>query len=213
MLSPGSGQGLGSVLAQKVGGLFGINLPSVASTLPLGANAATAATALGGVATQGALAASALSSVATSSAASGAGSALGGAGGVLGFLSKVPILGSIFSLFGGGAAGAVPGSEVAADAFAAFAALEKGGIIPSAAGGMVAPGGGTLALLHPREMVLPAHISQTVQNLANSGGGSPNNFSFTNHFSGSGGSARASDLNRGIENYARNWLRNQGLRA
>jgi len=54
--------------------------------------------------------------------------------------------------------------------------LQGGGIIPSAAGGMITPrfqSGGILSMLHANEMVLPAHISQMIQNAANnnSGGG------------------------------------------
>ena len=45
------------------------------------------------------------------------------------------------------------------------------GTILSAAGGAIVPddvmgGGGTLSILHPREMVLPAHISEMVQDMA-----------------------------------------------
>lgn len=48
--------------------------------------------------------------------------------------------------------------------------LEGGGIIPSAAGGMVVDNkGGTLGVLHPREMVLPAGLSSGLQNLITSG--------------------------------------------
>jgi hypothetical protein len=38
-----------------------------------------------------------------------------------------------------------------------------GGVVPSAARGMVLGGRGTLAILHPREMVLPAHLSDGIQ--------------------------------------------------
>ena len=38
-----------------------------------------------------------------------------------------------------------------------------GGVVPSAARGMVLGGRGTLAILHPREMVLPAHLSEGIQ--------------------------------------------------
>ena len=48
--------------------------------------------------------------------------------------------------------------------------LEQGGVIPSAAGGMVLGGGGSFAILHPREMVLPAHLSEGIQRAI--GGGS-----------------------------------------
>ncbi|HXJ62426.1 MAG TPA: hypothetical protein VNN79_01615, partial [Actinomycetota bacterium] len=55
----------------------------------------------------------------------------------------------------------------------ALFALEGGGIIPSAAGGMVA-GGGTLAVLHPREMVLPSAISGGLQSMIARGGANDN---------------------------------------
>jgi hypothetical protein len=42
-----------------------------------------------------------------------------------------------------------------------------GGLVPSAAGGMISPGG--LSILHPREMVLPAHLSEGVQNIIDRG--------------------------------------------
>ena len=61
--------------------------------------------------------------------------------------------------------------------------FERGGIMPSAQGGWAVPSlgpGGVLAQLHSNEMVLPANISQGLQNLiaapngANAGGaGSP----------------------------------------
>jgi hypothetical protein len=78
----------------------------------------------------------------------GGGGGLGGIGSAIGGFSK------IFGLFG----------------------LEHGGIIPSAQGGMIMGGvgrGGTLAVLHPNEMVLPSHISQSVQDMADGGGGGP----------------------------------------
>jgi len=47
-----------------------------------------------------------------------------------------------------------------------------GGIVPSAAGGMISPGG--LSILHPNEMILPANLSEFVQRAAAgaTGGGS-----------------------------------------
>lgn len=44
-----------------------------------------------------------------------------------------------------------------------------GGIIPSAQGGMVIPGGGGLFVGHPREMVLPERLSTGIQAAINSG--------------------------------------------
>jgi hypothetical protein len=51
---------------------------------------------------------------------------------------------------------------------------EKGGIMPSAAGGWVVPhfaDGGILSVLHQREMVLPAHISEGLQSMIGRGSG------------------------------------------
>jgi hypothetical protein len=86
----------------------------------------------------------------------GTGLSLSGSGGILGSLFK-----GIGTLFG----------------------FEHGGIVPSAQGGWAVPSlgpGGVLAQLHSNEMVLPANISQGLQNLiaapngANaSGGGAP----------------------------------------
>jgi hypothetical protein len=46
-----------------------------------------------------------------------------------------------------------------------------GGIVPSAAGGMMVggTGGASLAILHAREMVLPEHLSRGIQGMINSG--------------------------------------------
>lgn len=78
----------------------------------------------------------------SASAASGAGTAVSAGGSGAGFLG---------SIFGG--------------------LFARGGIVPSAAGGMIVGGaginGGMLSILHPEEMVLPAHISQSVQRMAN----------------------------------------------
>jgi len=49
-----------------------------------------------------------------------------------------------------------------------------GGIVPSAAGGMVAGNGATLARLHFQEMVLPAHLSNGIQTMINNGGAKSN---------------------------------------
>ena len=58
----------------------------------------------------------------------------------------------------------------------------QGGIVPSAAGGWAVPSmgpGGVLAQLHSNEMVLPAGISQGLQNMIGGGGGSPVNMNFS----------------------------------
>jgi hypothetical protein len=50
--------------------------------------------------------------------------------------------------------------------------FEHGGIVPSARGGWAVPnfGGGMPAILHPREMVLPADISEGLQGMIRGGG-------------------------------------------
>ncbi len=55
------------------------------------------------------------------------------------------------------------------DATSHLLAFESGGIVPSAAGGMVLGGRGTLAILHPREMVLPAPLSEGIQSAISGG--------------------------------------------
>lgn len=54
-----------------------------------------------------------------------------------------------------------------------------GGIVPSAAGGMIVGGvnGAQLAVLHAREMVLPEHLSRGIQNMIN--GGNSANLSYS----------------------------------
>lgn len=62
--------------------------------------------------------------------------------------------------------------------------MERGGIVPSAAGGMMVGGtGASLAILHAREMVLPAPISMGLQTMIqkNTGGGGPTNTASLNY--------------------------------
>jgi hypothetical protein len=62
-----------------------------------------------------------------------------------------------------------------------------GGIVPSAAGGMVVggltSGRGQLSILHPQEMVLPAHLSKGIQGLINGTGPGGNSFSANLNYS------------------------------
>lgn len=102
---------------------------------------------------------------------------------------------SVFSMLsgsGGGGGGAGGGAGGIMDTVGSIFStvmkfipfLEGGGIIPSAAGGMIVPrfqGGGVLSMLHMNEMVLPAHISQFVQNAATNGNSSSGS-SHTVHF-------------------------------
>lgn len=94
---------------------------------------------------------------------------------------------SITGLFGGGGgAGGLGGiGSIFTGLFGLFG-LAQGGIIPSAAGGMIMPRfqrGGILSMVHANEMVLPSHISQMVQNAANnnSGGAGPSGHTVNFH--------------------------------
>jgi hypothetical protein len=76
--------------------------------------------------------------------------------------------------------------------FSFLPGFEHGGIVPSAAGGWVVPSGGQggmLALLHSREMVLPANLSQFVQGAAaayGQGGGNNVNLTYAPTMNGPG---------------------------
>lgn len=111
------------------------------------------------------------------SAAGGAGSALGAAGsagGILGGLAKVG--GWVATALGQPEIGvplALAGSAVGGSPGGGTGGLYKyGGIVPSAAGGWVLPSspGAQPAILHSREMVLPAPISEGIQSAIAGGG-------------------------------------------
>jgi len=151
------GSGLGAGLMALVGinqpgGLFGSGLFS-------GAGTAAEATALAANTT--ALAANTTAMATLTAALTGAAAASGGAAAASGL----------------GAAGAAAGGAAAGGGgfFAWLGGLfgfAKGGIVPSAAGGWVLPNfaGATPALLHAREMVLPAPISDGLQAMIAGGG-------------------------------------------
>jgi hypothetical protein len=90
------------------------------------------------------------------------------------------------SLAGGGAvaAGAAAGGGGLFSALGGLFAFARGGIVPSAAGGWALPNfaGATPALLHAREMVLPADISQGLQSMI--AGGGAGDAHFHAHFHG-----------------------------
>jgi hypothetical protein len=117
------------------------------------------------------------------------------------------------SLFGSGG--------ILASLFKGIGALfgfERGGIVPSAQGGWAVPSlgpGGVLAQLHSNEMVLPANISQGLQNLIaaptglNGGGGAPVVVNFgvqamdsqdVSRFFRSNGSALVAAINNAMRN-------------
>ncbi|HJU15712.1 MAG TPA: hypothetical protein VJ770_04515 [Stellaceae bacterium] len=89
---------------------------------------------------------------AATAAATATSGVAGGIGGVFSAIGSIPVVGKIGSFF--------------ANIFT------QGGIVPSAMGGWSLPdfAGGMPALLHSREMVLPADISQGLQNMIRGGG-------------------------------------------
>lgn len=120
------------------------------------------------------------------------------------------------------------GAEVVHAVLSLFG-LEGGGIVGSAAAGMVTSGiggrgvdgrGGSLNVLHPKEMVLPAHLSTGIQNMINKGGdNNSRNFSANLNFSpvvngrGSGGNPMSDlrSMSTGMMGEARNAIR-RGMR-
>jgi hypothetical protein len=144
---PGTGQGVGDVLGGALSRwIFG--LPQQVGQAAAGANTAANTAALAAntaalTALTGTLGASAATSGAGALAAAGGGAAAGAAaegGGIFGFLGGL-------------------------------LAFARGGIVPSAAGGWALPNfpGAAPALLHAREMVLPAPISEGLQSMIASG--------------------------------------------
>jgi hypothetical protein len=149
LAAPAAGQGIGDVLGNAVGGwLFGMPQQVGAAA----AGAANTAALAANTAALGALTAS----LGVSAVAGGA-SALGG-------------LGSAVSLVGGTAAAAGGGGLFGF--LGGLLGFAGGGIVPSAARGWALPNfpGARPALLHAREMVLPAPISEGLQRIIGEGG-------------------------------------------
>ena len=148
--APAAGEGVSDVLGNAVGSwLFG-------APQQLGAAAANTAALAANTAALGALTASL-----GASAVAGGASALGGAASLAGGAASVGAAsggGGLFGFLGG------------------LLAFAGGGIVPSAAGGWALPNfpGARPALLHAREMVLPAPISQGLQQMIAEGGGAGN---------------------------------------
>ncbi len=145
----GVGTGGAGAVGSSIGGAIGGSSGILGSLLGLGSAAgsvASGASAIGGLFATGG-GLDTLTGAFASASAAGA-SAGGGLGAVL------PFLGTLFSFF------------------------ERGGIA-SARGGWTVPSfasGGVLSMLHSNEMVLPAHISQFVQDAAARGGGGGHTF-------------------------------------
>jgi len=161
----GLGAGLTALVGiNQPGGLFGTGLMSGAGGAAATTQAAAVTantTALG--ASTGALAAltTALTG-ATAAASTGAGASIAGGATTAGAAAGG---GGLFSWVGG------------------LLGFARGGIVPSAAGGWALPNfaGAAPALLHAREMVLPADLSQGLQSMIASGGGDAH---FHAHFHG-----------------------------
>ena len=153
------GSGLSAGLTALIGvnqpgGLFGSGLFSGAGGAAATAQAASVA------ANTTALGASTTALTALTAALTGATAAEGTSAGA--------------SLAGGAtaAAGAAAGGGGLFSWLGGLLSFDRGGIVPSAAGGWSLPNftGATPALLHAREMVLPADISQGLQGMIASGG-------------------------------------------
>jgi hypothetical protein len=165
------GTGLGVGLAALVGvnqpdGLFGTGLMSGTGGAAAGveATAVTANTTALGTSTAAVAALTAALGGVTAAETAGAGASLAGGGAA--------------------AAGAAAGSGGMLSWLGSLFAFERGGIVPSAAGGWALPNfpGATPALLHAREMVLPADISQGLQGMI--AGGGAGDAHFHAHFHG-----------------------------
>jgi hypothetical protein len=138
-----AGSALARTVAGPLGALFGGSFAGIAGDF--GRTAATAANTAALVANTAALAA--LGTALGATAAAGGIGALGGAAGLAGGAGAFDFLGGLF-------------------------AFEGGGIVPSAARGWALPNfvGARPALLHAREMVLPAPISEGLQRMIGEGG-------------------------------------------
>ncbi len=154
--APAAGEGVGDVLGNAVGGWIS------GAPEQLGGAAATTAN---------------VAALAANTAALGALSASLGASTLAGGAGALGGLGSAASLASGTAgAGAAAGGFGLFDFLGGILAFSGGGIVPSAKGGWALPNfpGAKPALLHAREMVLPAPISEGLQRLIGDGGGGGN---------------------------------------
>jgi hypothetical protein len=144
--TPGAGEGVGDVLGNALSRWI-FDLPQqLGQAAATTANTAALAANTAALTTlAGTFGASAATSGAGALGAAGAGAELSSAAGGGGFLG---LLGSLF-------------------------AFARGGIVPSAARGWALPNfpGATPALLHAREMVLPAPLSEGLQSMIAQGGG------------------------------------------
>jgi hypothetical protein len=107
----------------------------------------------------------------------------GGLAGAGGQILSAGISGDVFGaggMFGASGLGGLSSGGIFGSLFKGIGSLfgfERGGIVPSAAGGWIVPNT-SLAMLHTNEMVLPAGISQGLQNMIAGGSTSPPNVTF-----------------------------------
>jgi hypothetical protein len=149
LAAPAAGEGIGDVLGNAASRfIFGApqTLGEAATSTANIAALAANTTALG-----------AMTAALGASAAAGGVGALGGAAALAGGTAELGAAASGFSFFG---------------FLGSLFAFKGGGIVPSAAGGWALPNfpGTTTALLHAREMVLPAPISEGLQRMIADGG-------------------------------------------
>src|SRR5579885_3626587 len=88
------------------------------------------------------------------------------------------------------------------DAATSLPGFEGGGIVPSAARGMVLGGRASLAILHPREMVLPAPLSEGVQSAITAGRFGESSGGDVHIHIGSIQGGNPTDLRRELERFA-----------
>lgn len=164
------GSGLGAGLMALVGlnqpgGLFGTGLFAGSGGAAQAAAMTANTTALTASTTAITALTTALTGAAAISGGSAAASGLGSAAGAAAAGGAAAGGGGLFSWVGG------------------LLGFARGGVVPSAAGGWALPHftGAQPALLHAREMVLPAHISEGLQAMIGQGGGASH---FHAHFHG-----------------------------
>ena len=151
--------------SNSVGELLGTWMSKAVSSIAPGLMGAGTSAATGAATT-----ATTTAAIATGAATTGTAIAAGATATVTGITTA--IVASTTAIVGaitGSTASEVLATDVGHPSLLGFS-MAGGGIIPSAAGGMLAGGmGGSLAILHPKEMVLPANISQAVQNMTTGG--------------------------------------------
>jgi len=106
----------------------------------------------------------------------------------------------------GGIPGMILAPVLAAGAFATVMAFEQGGLVPNVPGG-------TMALLHKQEMVLPANIAEHIMNTAGKGGNGDTKNSFHTTITSLGSSEHLNKIvKKALDGHLRQMSRKKGLR-